>query len=76
MEPAFHSMPSLFEQLGLPSSDSEITAFIDRHVLPPGVALADANFWNAGQARFLRDCLEEDADWAEIVDHLDARLRR
>jgi len=76
MEPAFHSMQSLFQQLGLPSTNSEISAFIDRHVLPPDVPLADANFWNDGQSAFLRECLKEDADWAEIVDHLDARLRR
>ncbi|MBN7798623.1 DUF2789 domain-containing protein [Parahaliea mediterranea] len=76
MEPAFHSMKALFEQLGLPSSDSEITAFIDRHVLAPGTALHRANFWSEAQARFLRDCIEADADWAEVVDHLDARLRR
>lgn len=76
MEPTFHTMTALFEQLGLPSADSDISAFIERHVLAPGTALHQANFWSETQARFLRDCIEEDADWAEVVDHLDARLRR
>lgn len=76
MEPVFHSMKALFEQLGLPCSDSEISAFIDRHVLAPETPLHEANFWNEAQARFLKDCIEEDADWAEVVDHLDAQLRR
>lgn len=76
MEPAFHSLKSLFDQLGLPSSESEISAFVERHVLPADTPLAEAGFWSEAQARFLRDCLEDDADWAEVVDHLDALLRR
>ena len=76
MESTFHTMEALFDQLGLPSSEPDIAAFIDRHVLAPDTPLPEANFWNEAQARFLRDCLLEDADWAEVVDHLDARLRR
>jgi hypothetical protein len=76
MEPAFHSMESLFAQLGLPNSEPDINAFIERHVVPADVPLAEANFWNEAQARFLRDCIADDADWAEVVDHLDAQLRR
>jgi hypothetical protein len=76
MESTFHTMEALFDQLGLPSSEAEISAFIDRHVLAPDTPLAEANFWSGAQARFLRDCLSEDADWAEVVDHLDAQLRR
>jgi len=76
MEPEFHTMKSLFEQLGLPSGADDINGFIERHVLAPGTALPDANFWTGAQSRFLQDCLNDDADWAEVVDHLDARLRR
>lgn len=76
MEPAFHSMEALFEQLGLPSSRGEINAFIERHVLAHDTPLPKAPFWTEAQASFLRECLDEDADWAEVVDHLDAQLRR
>ncbi|MFP4252076.1 MAG: DUF2789 domain-containing protein [Guyparkeria sp.] len=76
MQPPFHPLSELFEQLGLDASEQDIEAFIDRHSpLPSEVALSDAPFWNENQRRFLRESLAEDADWAEAVDHLDARLR-
>ena len=43
--------------------------------LADDVALADAPFWNAAQAAFLREELLEDADWAEVVDQLNLALR-
>ena len=71
-----HSISSLFEQLGLGSSQKEMNAFIVAHSpLPAKIKLYDAGFWNKSQQTFLRQMKEEDADWAEIVDQLDAMLR-
>ena len=76
MQPPFHPLSELFDQLGLDSDEQAIETFIERHQpLPSDVALADAPFWNDSQRRFLRESLSDDADWAEAVDHLDARLR-
>ena len=53
-----------------------IDAFIRSHApLAEDVRLAEAPFWNSAQAAFLREELAEDADWAELVDQLDAALR-
>jgi hypothetical protein len=35
-----------------------------------------ASFWTQAQASFLREAIEEDADWAELVDQLDVMLRK
>jgi hypothetical protein len=77
MEQGFHRFHELFEQLGLPSSPEGIRDFIARHApLPHEVALPDAPFWTPAQASFLREALEADSDWAEVVDALNAALRR
>lgn len=71
-----HNLAGLFDQLGLASDEDAILAFIDEHSpLDPEVALAEASFWNPGQRAFLREAIAEDADWAELVEHLDALLR-
>lgn len=76
METPMHSMNSLFDQLGLPSDEEAIERFIETHSpLAPGVLLADAPFWTPAQASFLREEIIEDADWAEVVDELNAQLR-
>ena len=76
MEASMHTMTNLFEQLGLPSDDEAIDAFIARHrPLDPATRLSEAPFWNPAQASFLSDEILEDADWAEIVDQLDVLLR-
>lgn len=76
MELPVHSIVSLFDQLGLDSSAKAIKDFINRNgPLPGGVELYEADFWNASQAYFLKQMIDEDADWAEIVDQLDAMLR-
>jgi hypothetical protein len=36
--------------------------------------LYEADFWNNAQADFLKQAIDEDADWAEIVDHLNLML--
>lgn len=77
MEKPFHGFAELFKQLGLPAGDAEIAQFLRRHApLPARVALAEAPFWSTAQASLLREELAEDADWAEVVDQLDAALRR
>ena len=76
METPTHSMSNLFDQLGLPSNKEAIERFIDMHSpLAPDILLADAPFWTPAQASFLREEIVEDADWAEVVDELNARLR-
>lgn len=77
MEHPDHPFSELFEQLGLAADEASIKAFLEQHApLPPEMALYQAPFWNPAQAEFLYTALEEDADWAEVVDHLDASLRK
>lgn len=75
MEPLVHSINALFQQLGLPDSDSDIEQFIAEHSpLPHTTTLQQAPFWSTAQAGFLQEAIDDDADWAEVVDELDARL--
>ncbi|MDD2053631.1 DUF2789 domain-containing protein [Pseudomonas putida] len=77
MQPPIHSLPALFKQLGLPNEPRDIEAFVSSHgPLKAEIALADAFFWTPAQAAFLREKIQEDADWAEIVDQLNLMLRR
>lgn len=77
METPFHRFTDLFAQLGLPSDSAGIATFIGRHApLRGDLQLADAPFWSPAQAQLLRETLCADADWAEVVDALDAALRR
>jgi hypothetical protein len=76
METPIHSLNSLFDQLGLDSTDQAIETFIDGHrPLAGNIELHEADFWSASQASFLKEERDEDADWAEIVDQLNALLR-
>lgn len=75
MNPSFHHFSELFAQLGLPSDDAGIRAFIEQHrPLPAETLLADAAFWTPSQAALLREQKQQDADWAEIVDQLNLAL--
>ncbi len=76
MDTSSHTMQTLFLQLGLPNSDAAIDSFVQNNHLPSNVPLANAAFWSAGQAQFIREAVEEDADWAEVVDQLDALLHQ
>ena len=77
MELTEHNLNTLFEQLGLDSSESAIDAFINQHKpIPHEVLLHEADFWTPAQAAFLKEALEEDADWAIVVDSLDSMLRQ
>ena len=76
MDTVEKDMNSLFGQLGLPSSDSDIAQFVEKHrPLPKAVELSEADFWNDSQASFLKEAVQVDASWALVVDDLDARLR-
>ena len=76
MELYTHDLCSLFAQLGLPSDPQSVDRFIASHApLTKGVPLEEAPFWTPAQATFLREEILEDADWAPVVDCLNARLR-
>ncbi|MBF7730207.1 DUF2789 domain-containing protein [Pseudomonas sp. N040] len=71
-----HPFHQLFEQLGLPSDDAAIRAFLKANSpLAEHLELAAAPFWTPAQASLLREAISEDADWAEVVDALSLALR-
>ncbi len=71
-----HTMQSLFVQLGLPSEPEDIESFVRTHQgLPPEIPLAQADFWSVSQSAFLREAIENDSDWCEVVDELNSLLR-
>ncbi len=76
MDTSLHTLCTLFAQLGLPDSPADIRAFIASHPLPADTAIEDAPFWTVAQAAFLKQALDDDADWAELVDTLAARLQQ
>jgi hypothetical protein len=77
MEGNFHSMTNLFAQLGLPSRPTDIQAFIESNrPLAADLELHEAPFWTSSQAEFLREEVEDDADWAGIIDELNCGLRQ
>jgi len=77
MEPPTHNLTSLFKQLGLENTNEAINDFISKNrPVPSNLALHEAKFWNESQAYFLEEAIEQDADWAEIVDELNVLLRR
>lgn len=74
MDTSRHTLATLFAQLGLDNSPTAIRAFIASHPLPAGHALDKAPFWSPAQAAFLKQALDDDADWAEVVDELASLL--
>ena len=57
------------------NEEADIQAFVAAHRgLPNGARLSEAPFWTEAQARFLRDEIREDADWAGVVDQLNVML--
>ncbi|MBB3168964.1 DUF2789 domain-containing protein [Simiduia aestuariiviva] len=71
-----HNVKDLFQQLGLEDGDAAVERFIASHRLrPEDGELYRAIFWSPSQAKFIKESIEEDAEWAEAVDQLDARLR-
>ncbi|MDZ5459855.1 DUF2789 domain-containing protein [Azohydromonas lata] len=77
MELSNHALKDLFDQLGLPSEQGDIEHFIESHrPLPDDLRLADAPFWTPAQAQFLKEEFLDDADWAPLVDQLNALLHQ
>lgn len=75
METQLHTLSNLFAQLGLPSEPAAMDQFIATHrPLEQGMALYRAPFWSASQRAFLKEEIIEDADWAGVIDELNARL--
>lgn len=76
METNLHTINNLFAQLGLSSDPDDINAFIESHrPIGKGLAVSEAPFWTDSQAKFLRQQILHDADWAIVVDELNNRLR-
>ncbi|WP_168171544.1 DUF2789 domain-containing protein [Lacimicrobium sp. SS2-24] len=76
MNMANPSLNDLFNQLGLQDDTASINQFIDTHRgLDSRTRLEDAPFWSPAQANLLRGALQEDAEWAEVIDQLNCRLR-
>lgn len=75
MDLVIPTMQSLFAQLGEDSDEDAIARFIEEHGHMLGhTKLHEASFWSQAQAAFLRDAIVQDADWAPVVDTLNARL--
>lgn len=74
MESTFHSLESLFLQLGLANDPASIDAFINQNKLSSDQSLEEASFWTPTQSAFIRECLSDDSDWAEVVDQLNVLL--
>jgi len=74
MEPPMHTINNLFAQLGLASDDASIAQFIRTHCAARSVVLSEAALWTPAQAAFLREEILNDADWAEVIDQLNAAL--
>lgn len=74
MDTTTPTLETLFDQLGLDSSQEAIEQFTAENRLPDDVKLIDAPFWSEQQARFLKEQLREDAEWAPVVDDLNAML--
>jgi len=75
MDTSTHSMENLFLQLGLGNTEVDIDNFVATHHIQANDDIEHAHFWTAAQAEFIRECLAEDSDWAEVVDQLNAQLR-
>lgn len=76
MDTSVHNMNNLFAQLGLDDTRSGIYHFVKSHQIQDDLTIDEAPFWNASQASFILDALQEDGDWSEIIDQLDAMLRK
>ncbi|KLV01637.1 hypothetical protein ABT56_22040 [Photobacterium aquae] len=76
METFNHNLSSLFSQLGMNSSKEFIETFLAEHQLAQHEKLSEAHFWQPAQKRFIKESQEQDADWCEVIDQLDALLRK
>ncbi|GIU16690.1 MULTISPECIES: DUF2789 domain-containing protein [unclassified Shewanella] len=76
MDMTTENFTNLFLQLGLENDEAAIEKFINDHHLPDSVKLYEAPFWNTAQKHFLIESLAQDAQWSEVIDHLDTLLRK
>lgn len=77
MHETAYTLNTPFAQLGLAHSDEAIDRFIRSHgPVPSHCRLWEAPCWNSAQAALLREELANDADWAEVIDQLNALLRK
>lgn len=75
MTGTFAHMTTLFEQLGLESSNEAIATFIGSHQLEADISLIDAPFWSESQRQFLQTKIKtDDATWTIIIDQLNESL--
>ena len=75
MDPLAPTMQTLFAPLGEPDDEAAINRFIAKHGhLRGSTTLHEAPFWSPSQAAFLRDAIVQDANWAPVVDALNAGL--
>jgi len=75
MEQPVHTLNKLFAQLGQACDDLAIARFIDiNSPLPDDVRLHEATFWSLAQSTFLREAIDNDADWSDVADELNSRL--
>lgn len=71
------NMKSLFSQLGLDNSENEIEQFIEAHKgMNKSQHIDDAPFWTPSQAAFLANAINDDAEWAEVIDQLNVQLHQ
>ncbi len=76
MDTSLHLVKDLFLQIGLSNNDPDIESFILKNKgIPSGTPIWEADFWTRSQADFLKESYDEDSDWVDAVDQLDALLR-
>ena len=74
MDTSMHTMGNLFLQLGLDNSEEAVSEFINGHRLTNDTTLDQASFWSPSQAQFIKECLDYDSDWVEVVDQLNVQI--
>ncbi|GGB62284.1 DUF2789 domain-containing protein [Shewanella inventionis] len=75
MDTTENDLGHLFKQLGLGYTQQEIDSFVSRNKVNKDTLLIDADCWNHSQRAFLKEALNEDAQWSEIIDQLDVMMR-
>jgi hypothetical protein len=76
MNQPVHHFNDLFAQLGLADDATSIADFLTKHTaMATGMRLPDAPYWTPAQAQFLRESLQQDSDWAGLVDQLSKALQ-
>lgn len=69
-------MTTLFDQLGLDSSQDAIEAFFSHHHLGQGEDVSEADFLSFEQRLTLTRMRDDDAEWAELVDTMESLLHK